>query len=179
VLRMIVTATGVSIVIVHHDTKPPQNGQDQRRRSQRASGGDWFAASECPVHVEKIGARESLIFPEDYKFTIDPAPFTFTYEVEDGLITSLIGLDTTTEHAERAGIRGKVFDWLRANGPATKTAMKKAGLGQWSAIEAALGMLTKEGKVDAAPGQRKGSDRYFVPSASDLDGSNAEGKERK
>lgn len=64
VLRAIVTLAGVTIVIVHHDVKPPANSPDQRRRSQRASGGDWFAACECPVHVEKIGARESLMFPE-------------------------------------------------------------------------------------------------------------------
>jgi hypothetical protein len=57
VLRLIVAKTGVTIIIVHHDVKPPTTGQDQRRRSQRASGGDWFAACECPVHVEKIGAR--------------------------------------------------------------------------------------------------------------------------
>jgi hypothetical protein len=176
VLRNIVTTAGVTIVIVHHDTKPPQSGQDQRRRSQRASGGDWFAACECPVHVEKLAAHESLVFPEDYKFTGDPAPFTFTCEVDDGLITRLVGTDTTTEHAERAGVRGKVLEWLRVNGPATKTDMKKAGLGQWPAIEAALDLLMKEGKVDAAPGRKKGSLRYFVigePSASDLDGSAA------
>jgi AAA domain len=162
VLRSIVTATGVSIVIVHHDVKPPANGQDQRRRSQRASGGDWFAACECPVHVEKIGASESLVFPEDYKFTADPAPFTFTCQTDGGLITRLIGVDTTTENAERAGIRGKVLDWLRVNGPATKTDMKKAGLAQWPAIEAALDLLIKEGKADAAPGRQRGSLRYFV-----------------
>jgi RecA-family ATPase len=78
VLRSIVTRAGVSIVIVHHDVKPSRNGeQDSRRRSQRASGGDWFAASECPVHVERLNDRESLVFPQDYKFMADPAPFTF------------------------------------------------------------------------------------------------------
>ena len=163
VLRRIIVATGVAIVIVHHDTKPPQTGQDARRRSQRASGGDWFAACECPAHVEKISARETLVFPEDYKFIGDPAPFTFACEVEDGLIVRLVGIDTTTEHAERAGLRGKILDWLKANGPATKTAMKQAGIGQWSAIEAALEVLTKEHKVDAAPGRKRGSLRYFVP----------------
>jgi len=162
VLRLIVSRTGVSIVIVHHDVKPPTTGQDQRRRSQRASGGDWFAACECPVHVEKTGARESLVFPEDYKFTADPAPFTFTCTVVDGLITHLVGTDTTTETAERAGIRGKVFDWLRANGPATRGAMKKAGLGRWETIESALDLLQKDGKVDSAPGRKAGSLRYFV-----------------
>jgi len=168
VLRLIVIASGVSIVIVHHDVKPPTNGQDQRRRSQRASGGDWFAACECPVHVEKIGARESLVFPQDFKFTADPAPFTFTCDITNGLITRLAGVDTTSEDAERAGIRGKMLDWLRTNGPATKTNMKKAGLAQWPAIEAALELLTKEGKIDAAQGRKAGSFRYFVPS---VDGS--------
>jgi AAA domain-containing protein len=162
VLRDIVNATGVSIIIVHHDVKPPSTGQDQRRRSQRASGGDWFAACECPVHVEKIGASESLVFPEDYKFTADPAPFTFTCQTEAGLITRLLGVDTTTETAERAGIRGKVFEWLRANGPATRGAMKKAGLGRWETIESALDLLQKEGKVDSAPGRKAGSFRFFV-----------------
>jgi hypothetical protein len=162
VLRAIATATGVTIVIVHHDTKPPQNGPDQRRRSQRASGGDWFAACECPVHVERVGTRESLMFPEDYKHAADPAPFTFTCEITDGLITHLVGTDTNTEHAERAGIRGKILDWLTANGPASKTDMKKAGLGRWETLEAALDGLLKEGRIDAGPGRKAGSLRYFV-----------------
>jgi hypothetical protein len=48
--------------------------------------------------------------------------------VEDRLITSLIGVDTSAGHAERVGAYGKVFDWLLVNGPATKSTMKKAGL---------------------------------------------------
>jgi 5S rRNA maturation endonuclease (ribonuclease M5) len=163
-LRSIVTATGVAIAIVHHDVKPPQNGQDQRRRSQRASGGDWFAASECPVHVERVGARESLVYPEDYKYTTDPAPFTFTCEIAGGLVTRLVGADTTTETAERAGIRGKVLDWLRMNGPASKTAMQKAGIARWEILAPVLEALGKEGKVDAGPGRQNGSLRYFVTS---------------
>jgi len=165
VLRQIVRKTGVSVPIVHHDIKPPSNGQDQRRRSQRASGGDWFAACECPVHVERISGRESLVFPEDYKFSADPAPFTFTCTVAGGLITQLVGIDTTTEHAERAGPRGKLFDWLKVNGPATTTAMKQAGLGRWDTIKSILEAFQKEGKVDSAPGSKKGSHRYFVAGA--------------
>jgi hypothetical protein len=168
VLRLIVTGTGVSIVIVHHDVKPPTMGQDQRRRSQRASGGDWFAACECPVHVEKIGPRESLVFPEDFKFAADPAPFTFTCETTTGLITRLVGTDSTIEQAERAGIRGKVLAWLRTNGPASKTAMQQAGLGRWEALAPTLEMLLKEGKVDAGPGRQKGSLRYFLASPPEI-----------
>src|SRR5262245_28923443 len=165
VLRLIVTAAGVSIVIVHHDVKPPTNGQDQRRRSQRASGGDWFAACECPVHVERISARESLVFPEDFKFGVDPAPFTFSLEIADGLVTRLVGVNTTTEHAETAGASGKLLEWLRANPHSSKTAMKKAGFG-WDAVETHLNNLLKAGKVDAGPGRKAGTNLYFVVSES-------------
>jgi len=160
-LRRIVTMADVTIAIVHHDVKPPQNGQDQRRRSQRASGGDWFAACECPVHVEKIGARESLVFPEDYKFGSDPVPFTLALEVRDGLVVRLHGTDTTTEHAETAGASGKLLAWLKANPYSSKTAMKKAGFG-WEAVETHLNALLKAGKIDGGPGRKAGSTVYFV-----------------
>ena len=56
-----------------------------------------------------------------------------------------------------------MYEWLRANGPATKTTMKQAGLGRWETILNALEVLMKEGKVDAVPGRSAGSLRYFVP----------------
>ena len=161
VLRTIVSA-GVTVVIVHHDVKPPQNGQDLRRRSQRASGGDWFAGCECPVHVERVDGRESLVFPEDYKFAADPAPFTFIHNIEGGLITRLIGTDTNRDHAAQAGRRARVVEWLRANPYATKTTMQQARLGRWDVLSTDLDALSKSGVVDAAPGRKAGSWRYYV-----------------
>ena len=177
VLRSIVTSTGASIVIVHHDVKPPANGQDQRRRSQRASGGDWFAACEAPVHVERISGSETLVYPQDYKFSTDPAPFTFRVDVDGRLIRALHGADVDTDHAERAGVRERVLEWLQVNGPATKTSMKAAGLGRWETIEDALDALMKAGTVDRMPGRKTGSLRFFVigePSHRCGDGSNRE-----
>src|SRR5439155_22953701 len=109
--------------------------QDLRRRGQRASGGDWFAGCECPVHIERINERESSVYPQDYKFSADPAPFTFACHLDGRLISHLVGHDSTTDHAENAGARGKLLDWLRANGPASKTAMKQAGF-RWETITA-------------------------------------------
>ena len=165
VLRSIVTAAEVTIIIVHHDVKPPMNVQDQRRRGQRASGGDWFAGSECPVHVERTTATQSLVYPQDYKFSADPAPFTFRVTIDGPLVKALLGTDVTGDQAETAGVRGKILEWLRTNGPASKTAMKKAGLGRWETIEAALSDLEKEGKVAAVPGRTKDSFKYFGPGA--------------
>jgi AAA domain len=174
VLRTIVTTAGVTIIIVHHDIKPAATGQDQRRRGQRASGGDWFAGCECPVHVERVGEHETLVYPQDYKFSADPAPFTFTCELDGPLVKSLRGRDTTTQHAETAGVRGKLLAWIRANGPASKTAMKKAGFG-WETVGATLDGLLRDGLVDATPGRTAGSSLYFAkpdePSSKSQDGS--------
>jgi hypothetical protein len=163
VLRSMVDRAGVTLIVVHHDTKPPQNGQDQRSRNQRASGGDWFAACECPVHVEKVGDRETLVYPLDYKFSTDPGPFTFKCEMDSGpYITRLVGTDIAPDSAERAGTAGKIWDWLDAYGPASKSAMKKAGLGRWETIESALDALCKTGKVDSGPGRNAGTHLYFT-----------------
>jgi hypothetical protein len=89
-------------------------------------------------------------------------PFAFTYDITNGLVTRLLGADTDTESAERAGVHGKVLDWLRGHAAATKTDMKKAGLGRWETITSVLEDLQKNGKVDAVPGKKKGSLRYFV-----------------
>ena len=81
--------------------------------------------------------------------------------VADGYLTRLVGVDTTTEHAETAGASGKLLTWLRINGPASKTAMKRAGFG-WEAVETHLGTLLKAGKVDAGPGRKAGTSLYFA-----------------
>ena len=165
VLRSIVTVTSVTIVVVHHDIKPPQVGTDQRRRSQRASGGDWFAACECPVHVERVNEAESLVYPQDYKFSADPDPFTFTCAIDGKLIKALVGTGTTTESAETAGLRGRLLAWLSTHRLATKTDMKTAGFG-WAAIEPLLDGLQRTGLVDSVPGKRANSVRFFVVNAS-------------
>jgi hypothetical protein len=176
-LRALVTRASLSVVVVHHDIKPPVTGQDLRRRSQRASGGDWFAGSECPVHVERVNERESLVYPQDYKFAADPAPFTFTCQLDGRLIARLIGRDTSTEHAETAGRRGQLVDWLRIEGPASKTKMKAAGF-SWGTLGALLDGLLRDSLVDSAPGRKKGSLLYFVrpsePSSVSQDGSRAD-----
>ncbi len=73
-----------------------------------------------------------------------------------------MGLDTTSQHAETAGARGKLFAWLRVNGPAPRTAIRRAGF-SWETIATLLDDLMRAGHVDAHPGRRKDSLVYFVP----------------
>lgn len=176
-LRAIVTRAGVSVIVVHHDIKPPQNGQDLRRRGQRASGGDWFAGCERPVHVERLNEHDSQVFPQDYKFSADPAPFTFSCVTDGRLISRLVGQDTTADEAETAGERGKVLEWLRRNGPAAKTAMKKAGFG-WATLTPLLDRLLRDGLVDEMPGRTAKSRLYFVSGEASSESQDGSGQGR-
>jgi putative DNA primase/helicase len=161
VLRRIVDATGVSIIIVHHDVKPSRDQEDARRRGHRASGGDWFAAAEGPVHIERLDASESLIFPEDYKYSADPAPATFRCVFDGKLIRRLVGKDSTKDKAATAGQRGQLLAWLQKHGPAPRTAMKKAGF-RWGTLGPLIEDLLDEGLIDSTPGKKKDSLLYFA-----------------
>lgn len=164
VLRSIVTNGDVTLVVVHHDVKPHREGQDHRRRSQRASGGDWFAGCECPVHVERLSPYESLVYPEDYKFTNDPSPFTFSCQLDGPHIKSLVGSDSDGGEAADAVAREKLLGWLKANGPASRTAMKQAGVA-WKTVEALVGALLKEGQIMTVAGRQAGAPLFVVAGA--------------
>jgi hypothetical protein len=144
VLRSIVDRTGATVLIVHHDVKPNREGLDNRARGHRASGGDWFAMSECPVHFEKVTDYTSAVAPEDYKFSADPAPFEFTCKLEDqadgtALVVRLGGRNTTAQESKTAGVRMLVLKWIVANPSQSKTKVvngtKKGQLEVYAAID--------------------------------------------
>lgn len=161
VLRRLVTEAAASVVAVHHDVKPARDSTDSRRRGHRASGGDWFAAAECPIHVEQAGRGESLVYPSDYKFSADPAPFTFRAEYDGQLIRRLVGRDTSTAGAEQAPDRARVVEWLRTHGPAGKRAIKAGVAMGWDKLDGLLSGLVNDGALDSTPGPRR-SDLFFI-----------------
>jgi hypothetical protein len=160
VLRRIVLEAGVTIAIVHHDVKPARE-EDPRRRGHRASGGDWFAAGDCPVHVERIDGTTSLVFPEDYKFGDDPAPFTFRVVIREDLVVGLEATEQTTAEAQTAGPRGKLVEWIRTHGPATYHTLRKAGF-PWRTLPSLLDAAVRHGDLDQTPGRTAKSVAYIA-----------------
>jgi hypothetical protein len=78
------TTAAKTLLLVHHDTKPPAaptEGQG-RSRSQQASGGGIFSISDCPVSFTKLDWNRVAVFPEDYKLSGNPAPFEVTFETD-------------------------------------------------------------------------------------------------
>jgi hypothetical protein len=117
-LRRLTIETGASASVVHHDVKPPANGKDERRRSHRASGGDWFASAECPITFEAAGETGSLVYPEQYKVSQDPQPFSFRLETDDPkapTIAKLIGEATTAENAQALTLDQRVIRYVKEN----------------------------------------------------------------
>src|SRR5262249_283780 len=114
-IKRIVIETQATAGIVHHDVKPPATGKDDRRRSHKASGGDWFAASECPISFERISDTESMLIPSDYKLSTDPQSFQFRLETDDPrnpTIARLIGDAAAIGDAETIASDAKVFSYV-------------------------------------------------------------------
>ena len=73
-----------TILIPHHDVKPPRDGKDIRSRSDRASGGVLYSAAECPVNFERVDDRTCFAVPANYKIGSDPKPFRVRFESATG-----------------------------------------------------------------------------------------------
>jgi hypothetical protein len=157
-LRRLVNETGATVVIVHHDVKPPQNGPDNRRRGHRASGGDWFAAAECPISFETAGDACTLAYPESFKLSSDPEPFKFQLETDDprqATTARLVGETATAAEASTLAIDEAVLAYLSGQPGASTNTITKALRKGAGVVKQSLERLFVAGKVDCVEGARK------------------------
>jgi len=158
-LRRLVVETGASVNVVHHNVKPI--GERSRLSGAHlASGGDWFAASDCPVGFHALGGfGRAVATPRDFKFTIPPPAFRMTIDggPEDPRVR-VIGewMDDKEERsdAKHEKVRLKVLDFLNTNPPASINQIKTAKGGRWEDIKATLLELLREGVVEKNPGPK-------------------------
>ncbi|HYK92122.1 MAG TPA: bifunctional DNA primase/polymerase [Acidobacteriota bacterium] len=151
-LRRITVETGATVLCVHHDVKPNPQNNDERRRSHKASGGDWFAAAECPISFERAGAGSTLVVPEDYKYSVDPQPFSFKLETDDPrnpTIARLIGETTTAEDSKILALQERILTYLSEHsaGVSGSSIIKTCRIRREDGF-AALDLLLKSGQVD-------------------------------
>jgi hypothetical protein len=151
-LRRICVETGATVKINHHDVKPSTDNRDERRRSHKASGGDWFAAAECPNSYELAGENRTMVIPEDYKFSHDPQPFVFRLETDDPrnpTIARLIGETTSAEDTKTAAVRHKIIEYLgdHSAGASGNAIIKACRIRREDGF-AMLDRLSKDGLVD-------------------------------
>jgi hypothetical protein len=152
-LRRLTVETGATIKIVHHDVKPKADNRDDRRRSHKASGGDWFAAAECPIAFEPAGDDRTLVIPEDYKLSTDPQPFSFRLETDDPRAPTwarLIGESASADDAKLLAMQQKILSYL-AEHPAgdSGNAIAKAIHIRKEDVYTALNKLLLSDAVDA------------------------------
>lgn len=155
-LRRLSVEAACSVIIVHHDVKPLRGREeDTRRRGHRASGGDWFAACEAPIHVEKINDDASLVVPEDYKFSEDPDSFVFKIigKSEDPTVR-VVAETTSAADAKLLTTQEKVLEYLGEHPGATQNAIIRACKIGRSTLPEVLSSLERAGQVDSAEGPR-------------------------
>jgi hypothetical protein len=153
-LREIIVHTGISIAAAHHDVKPPSQKQDERRRGHRASGGDWFASSDCPIAFEAAGKNKVLVIPEDYKFSLDPAPFTISLiETNEGII--LQGKNEDARQVADLTLQGKIIDHLKEHTHISGNAIVTGIKANRERVYETLDRMKEAGKIDWIEGKRK------------------------
>jgi len=149
-LRPLATETGCSVLIVHHDVKPARDSADNRRRGHRASGGDWFAASDCPIACEPAGPNRTLVVGEDFKFAEDPAPFIFGITEDEGKTwVRLVGEGVEGSQAAEVVLEERILDYLRHSPGASTISVVKNVQTRKERVQEALARLEQGGKVDA------------------------------
>lgn len=159
-LRQLTVETGCTTITVHHDVKPGQEA-DTRRRGHKASGGDWFAASDCPIHLEAAGRDRTLVVPEDYKHGTDPASFAFRIEEDEGKTWARVASeDVAAEDVGSLALHGRILDFLGANPGATGRSVVNGVRARREAVMDALAALGKADKVDSVKAGR--SFQWFI-----------------
>jgi hypothetical protein len=164
-LRRLATETNAAIGLVHHDVKPPASGKDERRRSHRASGGDWFAACECPVHFEAAGDT-TLVRPEDFKVSADPEPFSYRLETDDlknPTISKLIGESTSAEDAEDLGKEQAILALLAEQKRASTNGIRKGIRCGREETASLLERMARKGALDRTEGGPGKATFWFIP----------------
>lgn len=163
-LRRLTIATGATVLIVHHDVKPPSNGVDNRRRGHKASGGDWFAASEAPIGLEVVG-DSTMAYPESYKLSADPEPFSFIVKTDDSRYPTVARINAETTTAADAGLLAideAVLLYLTGKPGATGYGIIKGTKKSSDVVRASLDRLFSVGKIDCKDGPRN-SQIWFKP----------------
>lgn len=169
-LRRIVVETKATILPSHHDVKPLRtDSQNEGRRGHRASGGDWFAAADCPISVDQAGPQSSLVIPEDYKFSVDPQAFSFKLETDHPIYPTtakLIGVTTDAQDAMKFIGVEKVIKCLEEH-PAgiSGNAISQSCRMRREDVKFILEDLLKKGTVDCyGSGKRGAKQTWFIHS---------------
>jgi DnaB-like helicase N terminal domain/AAA domain len=167
-LRRLSLETGATIDANHHDVKPQHDSRDDRRRGYRASGGDWFAAADCPLAFEMVSQDTTLVIPEDYKPSVDPQPFKFRLETDDPRMPTsakLVGESTSMEDTKSLVLFSKIKGYLTEHSAgASGSAISKAIRTRKEDVLDALDRLMRSNDVDCYGGIVRGQKKiWFLP----------------
>jgi hypothetical protein len=147
-LRRFIRETGAVVLIVHHDTKPPANATDQRRRPQRASGGGIFSIADSPIHVDRVDETRRMLVPCSFKFAADPSAVTVRLEQAPGWLR-LVGEETTAAKPDDAAVDLRILEYLKNSPYSFGNAVAKGAKANKELVLQRLKTLAARGLVDS------------------------------
>ena len=153
-LRRLIRETGCGVLAVHHDTKPQAGIHETRRRAQRASGGGLFSHMDAPIHAGDAGDGQTLLAPDGFKFSDDPAALLVRLVVDSDQYR-LTADPTSVKTPDDIELHAAITDHLRSSGGGSTRAIAKAAATDRRTVTDALHALKGAGTVDMVIGARK------------------------
>ena len=107
-----------SVTLVHHDVKPPRDGQDARARAERASGGQVLSLADVPIGFTRLGPRAALVEWSLVKIGADGGPVRLDFESgtdHGGGFTDYLRIcasEADEGDTEDAAARERVREWV-------------------------------------------------------------------
>jgi hypothetical protein len=158
--RSLVQETGCSLLVVHHDVKPPAV-PDQRRRSQRVSGGGLFAAVDAPLATERLSPGRTLVTADGFKHVPDPAPVVLVREPSPAGGLRLRLEPTGAHDPDAVALEARILERLRElGGASTRELGRRLGV-RWDLLVARLDAMYRAGLIDQSTGPRR-AQLWFV-----------------
>jgi hypothetical protein len=159
-LRRLMRETDATVILPHHDTKPRNDGKpDDRPRAQRASGGGLFSIAEAPIHVERVNEESSLLVPNSWKHSTDPAAIKVRVTAGAGWMR-LQGEDVEAEAVAELALHERILTALAQHPGTPGNRIAAAARARKEDVYAALEHLAAAGRVDSVKAGR--STRWFL-----------------
>lgn len=153
-MRALIADTGATAAWVHHDAKPAVGVADTRRRGHRASGGGILSATDCPIHVERIGEEPRVIVtPAAWKHSDDPPALELELKTEnrDGKLwtAEFIGRPATATSGAQLVLAGKIRTALAESPGLSGSAIVRRVQANKQAVLMTLQNLQTAGELDS------------------------------
>ncbi|MEO7189495.1 MAG: DnaB-like helicase N-terminal domain-containing protein [Vicinamibacterales bacterium] len=145
-VRRLIRETGTAVLLGHHAVKPVA-GYDNRKGSQRVSGGGLLSIAETPVEFTRIDDMTVLFTPRGFKHIATPEPIQLRLETQGGVVSRLVADEFAPPPSEQQEAESRVLEAVRNDPGLSSSAIATRVKGRKGAVLEAVRLLGQNGRL--------------------------------